>query len=77
MNPRTYEVTFAGQAGPVLRAAFGDCQITADPGATTLRAELAGPAALTLLMERITGLGLQLIRVRLLAPPYPSGHNPG
>lgn len=68
MNPRTYEITFAGQAGPVLTAAFDDCQVTTTPDATTLHAQLASAEALKPLMERITGLGLQLLRLRLLAP---------
>ena len=41
-----YEITFAGQAGPVLRAEFDDCEVTVGPATTTLRVELPDPPAL-------------------------------
>ena len=65
---RTYEITFAGRAGDTLRAAFDDCTVTLGPGTTTLRAELPDQAALWGLVQRITGLGLELVYLRLLAP---------
>jgi len=61
-------MTFTGQAGTTLRAEFDDCEITTGSGTTTLRAELPDQAALTGLVQRITGLGLELIHLRLLAP---------
>jgi hypothetical protein len=69
--PRTYEITFAGQAGAVLRAEFDDCEITIGPGTTTLRAELPDPAALSGLVQRITGLRLEVVRLHLV-PPSPA-----
>ena len=68
MRSRTYEVTFAGQAGTAVRAEFDDCQVTAGPGTTTLRAELPDQGALHGLMQRIAGLGLELLDVRVVAP---------
>ena len=53
----------------MLAAAFDDCQITTDPDTTTLRAELPDPPALSQLLARITGLGLEVIRIHLLTPP--------
>lgn len=69
MQPRTYEITFTGQAGSVLRAEFDDCEVTIGPGSTTLRAELPDPAALSGLVERITGLRLEVVYLRLVPPP--------
>jgi len=68
----TYEITFSGQAGRTLRAQFDDCQVTMRPGTTTLRAELPDQAALPGLVERIVGLGLEIINVNLVTqPPAP------
>ena len=67
--PQTYEITFTGQAGSTLRAEFDDCEVTVGPGTTTLRAELPDQAALSGLVLRITGLGLKVIDMHLVAPP--------
>ena len=69
MHARTYEITFLGQAGSTLRAEFDDCEVTVGPDSTTLRAELPDQGALTGLMQRITGLGLDVIDVSLVEPP--------
>ncbi len=69
MRSQTYEITFTGEAGSTLRAEFDDCEVTTGPGTTTLRAELPDQAALTGLMQRITGFGLELIHMHLVAPP--------
>jgi len=66
---QTYEITFTGQAGSTLRAEFDDCEVTIGPGITTLRAELPDQAALSGLVLRITGLGLRVIDMHLVAPP--------
>jgi hypothetical protein len=68
MQPRTFEITFTGQAGPVVRAEFDDCEVNVGPDRTTLRAEQLDQGALHGLLQRITGLGLELIEVRV-APP--------
>lgn len=69
VQPRTYEITFVGQAGPVVRAEFDDCEVNVGPDTTTLRAGLLDQGALQGLMQRITGLGLELIEVRVAGPP--------
>lgn len=69
MRSQTYEITFLGQAGTILRAEFDDCEVTLGPGTTTLRAELPDRGALSGLMERINSLGLDVIDVSLVAPP--------
>ena len=65
----TYEITFRGEAGRVIRAEFDDCEVTTDSGRTTLRAELPDQGALLGLVHRITGLGLEVIDMHLLDPP--------
>jgi hypothetical protein len=69
VRPRTYEITFAGQAGTTVRAEFDDCEVRVGSCTTTLRAELPDQAALLGLVCRVTGLGLDLVQLRLV----PSG----
>ena len=69
MRPQTYEITFIGHAGTALSAEFDDCEITVGDGTTTLRAELPDRGALSGLVQRITGFGLDVIHLRLVAPP--------
>ena len=69
VQPHTYEITFLGQAGTTLRAEFDDCEVTIGHGTTTLRTELSDRGALSGLMERINGLGLDVIDVSLVASP--------
>ena len=69
MRSQTYEITFLGQAGSTLSAAFDDCEVTVGPGTTTLRASLPDQGALYGLMERINDLGLKVIDVSLVAQP--------
>ncbi len=68
VRPRTYEITFTGQAGNVLRAAFDDCTVTVGPGTTTLRAQLPDQAALWGLVQRIMGFGLEVVDLHLVVP---------
>jgi hypothetical protein len=69
VRPQTYEITFTGQAGTALRAEFDDCEVTVGRGTTTLRADLPDQGALSGLVQRITGLGLEVIHMHLVAPP--------
>ena len=71
MPPYSYEITFTGQADRTLRAQFDDCKVTTGPDTTTLRADLPDQAALSGLVQRIAGLGLEISRVLLLTPPVP------
>lgn len=68
MPPRTYEVTFTGQADRTLCAQFDDCEVSPGPDTTTLRADLADHAAFSGLMQRMAGLGLEIIHLRLVTP---------
>jgi hypothetical protein len=69
VRSHTYEITFTGEAGSALRAEFDDCEVTVGLGTTTLRAELPDQAALSGLMLRISGLGLELLHLQRVAPP--------
>jgi hypothetical protein len=67
-RPRIYEITIIGQAGDMLRAAFDDCAMIIGPGVTTLRVQVPDQAALWGLIQRIIGLGLELVELRLVVP---------
>ena len=69
LQPQIYEITFLGQAGTTVRAEFEDCEVIIGRGTTTLRTELPDRGALPGLMERINGLGLDVIDVSLVASP--------
>ena len=69
VQPQTYEITFLGEAGTTLRAEFEDCEVIIGRGVTTLRTELPDSGALPGLVERINGLGLDVIDVSLVASP--------
>ena len=69
MGPYTYEITFAGQAGSTLRAEFDDCEVIISSGTTTLRADVPDQGALWGIVERVIGLGLEVIDLHLVAPP--------
>jgi len=66
VRPLTYEICFSGPAGRTLRAQFDDCEVMTRPATTTLRAELPDQAALSGLVERIVGLGLEIIEMHLV-----------
>lgn len=67
MRPHTYEIVFAGQADRTLRAQFDECEVSTGPDTTTLRAELPDQAALCGLVQRIVGLGLEIIHILTLS----------
>jgi hypothetical protein len=69
VGPHTYEITFSGRAGPAVRAEFDDCTVIVGPYTTTLRAELPDQGALGGLVQRIIGLGLELVDLHLVTPP--------
>ena len=69
MRFQTYEITFTGQPDVTLHAEFDDCAITIGPDVTTLRALLPDQDALLGLVQRITGLGCEVVHLHLVAPP--------
>jgi hypothetical protein len=68
VGSRAYEITLTGPAGRTVRAEFEDCTIIAGPDTTTLRAEVRDQTALWGLVERIMGLGLEVMHVHLVTP---------
>jgi hypothetical protein len=71
VSPQTYEITFTGRADRTLCAEFDDCEVTRGRGTTILRAVLQDRGALAGLLQRITGFGLEVIDMHLVAP-HPS-----
>ena len=71
LGSRTHEITVEGQAGPGMRAEFDECTITAGPGTTTPRTELSDQCPLSVLIQRVIDLRLEITRVLLLQPPPP------
>jgi hypothetical protein len=69
MAPRTYEITFAGEAIPAIVAAFEEFEVIVGGGNTTLRAELPDQAALHGTIDRLQDFGLELLEVRAVPPP--------
>ncbi len=64
MEPTTYALTFKGEAGKAVRAAFNDLDLSTKDGLTTLHADVSDQAALHGVIERIRALGLELVDVR-------------
>jgi hypothetical protein len=60
-----YVITVRGVAGPSVRAAFDDVELSAAGDTTVLRAAGADQAALHGLLRRIQDLGLEVIDVHL------------
>jgi hypothetical protein len=68
MSPRTYEITFDGEAVPAVVEAFEEFDVTVQPGRTVLRAELLDQAALRGALDRLMDLGLVLLQVTSVKP---------
>lgn len=66
MTPRTYEITFAGEAVPAIVSAFEDFDLIVGAGTTTLRAQLPDQAALHGTLHRLVALHLELLQVRVV-----------
>jgi hypothetical protein len=50
----------------VIRAEFDDCAVIVGPDTTTLRAQLPDQGALWGLVQRIIGLGLEVVELHLV-----------
>jgi hypothetical protein len=61
----TYVITVRGVAGPAVRAAFDDVEVSAVGDTTVLRSAGADQAALHGLFRRIQDLGLDVVEVHL------------
>ncbi len=65
MTDGTYVITIRGIAGPWVRAAFDDVELSVVGETTVLRGAGTGQAALHALLHRIQDLGLEVIEVHL------------
>lgn len=65
MRARSYRITIAGGLGKIGREAFSDFRIEPDGASTVLIGDL-DQAALYGALNRILGLGLELVEVRRL-----------
>jgi hypothetical protein len=59
----TYEIRVVGSLGPAAREAFADVSVDIEPTTTVLTGRLS-QADLHALLDRIRGLGLELVDVR-------------
>jgi len=65
MTDGTYVITVRGAAGPWVRAAFDDAEVSVVGDTTVLRRAETDQAALHGLLQRIQDLGLEVIDVHL------------
>ena len=63
--PRIYHITFAGESGPSIRAAFPGLEANVQDGCTVLSGEFADQPALFAVLDRLQSLGLDLTDVHL------------
>jgi hypothetical protein len=63
MSRVTYEIRVVGALGPAASEAFADVSVDLEPTATVLSGDLE-QADLHALLDRVRGLGLELIDVR-------------
>jgi hypothetical protein len=76
MPASSYEIRIKGRLGEALQAAFSDLTVTTRPAETVVYGPVADQAALHGLLDRIQGLGLEVVEVRLLPGDEP-GAAPG
>jgi hypothetical protein len=68
MADGTYVITVRGVAGPSVRAAFDDVELSVVDDTTVLRGAGIGQAALYGLLRRTWDLGLEVVEVHLEPP---------
>jgi hypothetical protein len=66
MSRAGYEIRLVGAIGPAAREALGDMGVNVEPTATVLSGDL-DQADLHALLERVRGLGLELLDLRRTA----------
>jgi hypothetical protein len=63
-----FVIIIRGEAGPTVRAAFEDFDITVADGTTVLRGQLIDRAALYGLLQRLQDFGIEILEVRTDGP---------
>jgi hypothetical protein len=71
VTPHTYEIRVNGPVGPAEREAFADMVVEVRPTMTVLSGDL-DQVGLQALLDRIRGLGLELVGIKR-PPPRPPG----
>jgi hypothetical protein len=64
MARHTYELTFSGTASQTLVHVFEDCTVSSSNGVTVVRSTVADQPALRGLIDRIYGVGLDLVAIQ-------------
>jgi hypothetical protein len=64
MVPKRYEIRVRGRVGKSLLSRFDGFEAEVEPAQTVLRGAISDQAALHGVLERIQGLGLELVEVR-------------
>jgi hypothetical protein len=64
MDPELYEIRVRGALGESVAAAFAGFEAEVEPAETILRGEIEDQPGLGALLERIDGLGLDVIEFR-------------
>lgn len=67
MTRRSYEIRVTGALGPAAREAFADMVVEVEPATTVLTGDL-DQADLHALLDRVRGLGLELLDVKQASP---------
>ena len=66
MVRRAYRLRVTGEMGPAMRESFCDLDTKLEDGDTVLSGEFADQAALYSVLDRLQGLGLDLVHLALL-----------
>jgi hypothetical protein len=66
MDP--YVIKVYGEAGPTVRAAFEDFDVTVEDNVTVLRGDIGDRAALYGLLQRLQDFGIEILEVRRETP---------
>ena len=64
MAPKRYEIRVRGRVGKSVLSRFDGFEAEVEPAQTVLRGDIGDQAALHGVLERIQGLGLELVEVR-------------
>jgi hypothetical protein len=64
MVPKRYEIRVRGRVGKSVLSRFDGFEAEVEPAQTVLRGDIGDQAALHGVLERIQGLGLELVEVR-------------
>ena len=67
MDPERYEIRVRGRVGKSVLSRFDGFDAEVEPAETVLRGEISDQAELHGVIDRIQGLGLELVEIRRVA----------